>query len=191
MMQRDFINVGNLTPDQRSSIEKAISEFAKINEPKPASSGLINVAFIMENEQFKKDEIKRIESANELYQQMVIETIKSDCDRIQGDLAQLGLKAFPQNCYIHALKDVTFVLVIAEKNYVEKNYYVKSTNPIGKVNIQYKLSYIESEVVKKHIFNGYSVVFNSSFYKGGFDECIQSKYVQDSIAKLYKDYTLK
>jgi hypothetical protein len=180
-------DLDNLTPDQRSVIEKVISEFAKINEPKPASSGLINVAFIMENEQFKKDELKRIESANELYQQMVIKIIKSDCDKIQGDLAQLGLKAFPKNCYIHnVFKDVTFELVIAEKNYVER-----SNSSIGRITIQYKLSYIDSGIVNKHIFNDYMVVFNKCFYKGGFDDCIKSKDVQDSIAKLYKDYTLK
>jgi hypothetical protein len=177
------MNTSNLTNSQLKAVEKVVAEFTKMNEPKPVSSGLINVSLIKENEAFKASEQIRIKAANELYKQIVFETVKSDCNKIKDDLAQLGLKAFARQKYLRCDE---FELVICEKNYNEN-----SNSDFGRFIIQYIIvNEANNRIYETNEYKLFTIMFQNCTFTNGFEECMKSDRCQKEIAKLYKTYSM-
>ena len=179
-----FMNTSNLTDSQRKAVEKVVAEFTKLNEPQPVSSGLINVSFIKSNEAFKESEQKRIKAANELYKEMVFETVKSDCNKIKDDLAQLGMKSFARKKY---LRGDEFELVICEKNYNEN-----SNSDFGRFIIQYTIvNEANNRIYETNEYKLFTVSIQNCIFTNGFEGCMKSDRCQKEIGKIYKNYGMK
>jgi len=178
------MNTSKLTVSQREAVAKVVAEFTKMNEPKPVSSGLINVSFIKQNEAFKESEQIRIKAANELYKKMVFETAKSDCEKIKGDLAELGMKAFARQKYVTSDE---FELVICEKNYDERG-----DSDFGRFKIIYRIADdSRHNVFVKNEYKAFGIFIGNVHFVNGFNACIKSEECQRKIADIYKNYGMK
>lgn len=164
-----------LTPDQLLAVEKVVAEFNKVNAPKQIIGGLINVSLIKENDIKKYEDIERIRVSDNAYIQLIHDTIIGDCEALNVDLFQLGLKAFYH-------KSMSQRLVIAPINFEELNL-TRSWYLI----YEYCNKYTNKNFCEKDEISGF-IRTKSNYTFDSLKGLVQSIEFNQAITSMYEKY---
>ena len=162
-----------LTEEQSKVIADIVGKFTTLNESKiNLAGGLIDVNSIKENYQKKADDIQRIEAVNILYENLLIQTIEKDCKKLNIDLLQLGLYAYPFR------KSDIIINPIGIRGKV-----------LGSYIIYYQCTYHNNNFARRNEYNGINmfVQYDRNKYNC-IEDCMDSSYVKDAIRSMYEQF---
>ena len=169
-----------LTRSQLDIISNLTSEFMKLNEVENNSSGgVLDVSDIIEQRDSDIKLLEQIKLSNNKYQELLRQTIESDCDRIRPDLHKLNLdcKMIWDNCLLICRKrEIDFTHIPDGSIRIE--YRLKSENISFDSNIGSiaKVTTIEKVAIKNYVWKSVDDLFKDEHFKNQLKRLYNSTF---------------